>query len=905
MPIVLHIARRPYNGHVDWLAELQSRFGVEAKVCLLSNRETGARPYHSDFSMGTTKLLHFLKKADILHLHGDLTCKSEEIGSLLRSLPRSCRIVQQYYHEKSRVGRVWDRSVPTCIIAKKAAILEPNLHRVPMVVPHWRKELKPKIQRNARLRVVYAPTDERTMLKYGGTRGKGFSEISRVLERLDTQRFDVQVITNLNWTEAMAIKRSADVCIDELVTGGYGQCSLESLSQGTIVIGNVLPEVQELLPTFYPFISSTTAQLQSRIEDIGNMPWHERQARQQAGVDWIKQYYSEKYLFEAYQGFYDYALNKKHEVKVSKTVSVAFNNGKLKPIQTEEPIPHELWELPPEIEESMPGKPLKIVQIARTNCAGAIWRIHEAINRYSPHSCRTITFSNRTNNRVFQHDILIQNYSEVMKAIREADVLHFHNWIDHNAKELATLRPLMTGKKVVLQYHTEPEMLKRAYPGVDVIKRRDVKTLVIAQKHVRFYPHSYPVPNMVDPDHELLKPLGVHWNNKPLKVIYSPSDTKGYQDYTNTCCGKGYPEMMPILKRLEGRGIIQLTVVTDMTWEELMPLKRKHDVCIDECVTGGYHLCSLESLAQGLITIGWLDDKTQEAIHNIVGTKTELPWLNTHINDLEATLTKLRFSSAEEIAALKAKGRDWIMNHWHPSKLLRHFISAYGEEDRPIIISFRRMPMLPIYRQPATVDKSLLNIKNAWAGERVIIWGNGPSAKEYVDQNFGSARHIGTNAATKLRSEFDAYCISDRRFFHNDEKRSIADNAPGVRVMLAHLRDLVGRKDDVSFLATLGGDGFCSDVSKGVFHGYSVVWVAIQVAIWAGCKDIVLVGCEHNYSNGRCYEEGKDKAPVDLRNIQRIVANYSRITPILQQAGVLLSTAGPSVLQSAGVPCSL
>jgi len=489
-------------------------------------------------------------------------------------------------------------------------------------------------------------------------------------------------------------------------------------------------------------------------------------------------------------------------------------------------------------------------------------------------------------------------------------VIHFHNWIDDRDRYLAAYRPLLAGKKMVLQYHTEPKLLARAFPGVDVRNRQDIKTLTIAQKHTRFYPNSAVVPNMIDPDHPDLRPGGRVYKGGPLKVIFTPSDLKRYPSYKDTCCGKGYEEMMPMLKKLEAEGLIELTLITDMTWEKLMPIKRQHDVCIDEVVTGGYHLCSLESLAQGLITIGWLDDHTQKTIHRVVGKETKLPWVNVQLNLLEAKLRELAMMNPTMIEALKAEGAEWIRENWHPAKLLRHFFNAYGMGESQIVTTFNRVPLAPIYRQPTRLTPDMVALKDAWAGQRVVIWGNGPSAKEMDDTKWGpNTKHIGTNAIMLANPmDYDAYCISDRRFFHTKEKRDIANNAPGVRCYLAHCRDLCDNDDTVNYVTTIGRDGFCADPTKGFFHGLSVVWVALQVAAYAGAKEILLVGCEHNYegSQQRCYDEAEgQEAPVDRNNTGIILANYARLVPVLNSHGIAIATAGQSRLQRSGVPRSI
>ena len=561
------------------------------------------------------------------------------------------------------------------------------------------------------------------------------------------------------------------------------------------------------------------------------------------------------------------------------------------------------------------ARPIKsgktIVQVSRTNCAGAIWRIHDAINTYTEYACRTITASDTTNGRKYPCDVLLSHPSEVRKVLTEANVIHFHNWIDHQSLEMAPYRSILARKRKVLQYHTEPAILQKNY-RVDVINRNDVVTLVIAQKHARFYPKSIIVPNLVDIWDPMLRPGIVDNHKRLLKVIYTPSDLKTYRDYTNTCCGKGYPETLAILKRLDREGLIKFTVICDKTWEELMPIKRQYDICIDECVTGGYHLCSLESLSQGLVTIGWLDEETKKAIHRVIGKETELPWVNTGINELELTLRRLVKMDINDLQVLKNRGRRWMEDNWNPAVLIKHFLNVYGlSGEIPISMPMkingfhyrweRHPTLLPVYQVPGKLLPEALALKNAWQDKRVVIWGNGPTVTEAIEMDFGDAKHIGTNCAVLLHKlHFDVYCIGDKRFILKPEKLAIAKSAPGIRIYQSLLEGDLWR-NRISFVETIGNEGFCSDLIRGVYHGYSVVWLALQVALWTGCKDILLAGCGHDYGKQPRFYAEKVPSEVD-QTLPLILNDYRQLMPLFSGIGVRLQTIGKSRLAEAGVP---
>jgi hypothetical protein len=902
MTKILHIAARPLNGHPAWISELQNRHGWESKVCLIQGKETGKRPYSYDIKpTDRAALKEWTSACNVVHFHGDITLDST-LGAWLRQWfnPKTM-VIQHHYHERSLLEyRIRTRKIESfeheIMAEKKGAILDPGLPLVPVVVPIWRGDMAPNVVRRERLKAIFTPTTTSRALSYRGSKGKGYHETKAVLDKL--KYLDVEIINDLNWRETIDRVRNADIRIDELVTGGYGIATLEGLALGCLTISGCNDEVKSFLgdPPIFRAMNNDLAEV---IDRICHMPWEERVDIQKAGIEWMKKNRNEHIMFERYKKTYEDCMDKtgfsKDEISKDyskKVYSVFMSDFREDP----EPV-------------VMPSKGGKlIVQIARTNCAGAIWRIHEAINKYTTHTCRTITASDTTNGRKYPSDVLLHDGKSVRNLIERADVVHFHNWIDHESSEMRLYRELLAKKNKVLQYHTEPSILQRNYRR-DVINREDIKTLVIGQKHARFYPKSTVIPNLVDIEDPLLSPSNRKWDGGPLKVIYTPSDLKSYPDYSCTCCGKGYQDTTAVLKRLEEEGLIQATIITDMTWEELMPIKRQHDVCIDECVTGGYHLCSLESLSQGLITIAWIDDKTRATLKQMTGND-DLPWVNTRMCELYDRLKSLARSSPENVENIKRAGRRWMEENWNTRKMVEKFIDAYDiEEVEPSVghvhRSWSNARLLRVYQIEGNLLQDALLLEGKWKDRPVVIWGNGHTVTEALehrgDKWMEEAAHIGTNAASLLPMKFDAYCIGDMRFVAKPEKAKIAREAPGVRVYQSCLRRLMPPDLPISYAKTIGNDGICSDLRAGVYHGYSVVWFALQVALWSGTKEILLAGCPHDYSAGkpRFYNEAVP-SPVD-NTLSYILRNYSAAIPILKSMGIRVRTIGKSRLNTAGV----
>lgn len=68
--------------------------------------------------------------------------------------------------------------------------------------------------------------------------------------------------------------------------------------------------------------------------------------------------------------------------------------------------------------------------------------------------------------------------------------------------------------------------------------------------------------------------------------------------------------------------------------------KKGCHVALDDIVTGSYHLASLESLAQGLVSLTYLDERTQHVLKDLTGADM-LPWVNCRLEELEDVLNRM------------------------------------------------------------------------------------------------------------------------------------------------------------------------------------------------------------------------------------------------------------------------
>jgi hypothetical protein len=263
----------------------------------------------------------------------------------------------------------------------------------------------------------------------------------------------------------------------------------------------------------------------------------------------------------------------------------------------------------------MSGAPYRLARVQ--GAAGIVARV---VNR--------LPYTNEgPRRREYPHDLLNDAPESVLRPVFEqADVVHYHQrWKDGLLFETHPwAREVLFKKPSLIQFHVPRD--DRMEP---VLRDPAVVKLVVAQYHTRLYPECTPVPNAVPIDDELHRPAGVV--NEPPVVAFTPPDctSRGWWD-------KGCALTLAVLER----GGFRHRFVTDRSWREAMGVRRLCDIAIDEVVTGSYHMCSLESLSQGLATVAGIDPLTVDALERVTGTRAH-PWVVARPDTLHARLSEL------------------------------------------------------------------------------------------------------------------------------------------------------------------------------------------------------------------------------------------------------------------------
>lgn len=328
---------------------------------------------------------------------------------------------------------------------------------------------------------------------------------------------------------------------------------------------------------------------------------------------------------------------------------------------------------------------MQVVHFSFTPLAGSPIRIVNALRRHTSWHARLIVLDPRAyGTRTFDGDLdWTTDREQALACIDQADILHLHHFFDleHNPFGLDFSALQRKGKRLVRQFHSTPFHLA----GGQVSRIREVvdssvPQLVIAQYPERYFPRARLVPNLVPLDDELHRPLAAPERSDAVTVFFAPSSAHSAWQFPQAMRrweSKGLPETARMLERARRRNpSLVVDIRRDVPHVECLRARQAADISIDDLVTGSFHLSSLEGLAQGVPTLGFLDRRTLATLAEMAGTSTH-PWLNCRVEDAEAILDTL-VANASLRSTLGQAARSWMLRYWNDRDLVAHYTDAYA-----------------------------------------------------------------------------------------------------------------------------------------------------------------------------------------------------------------------------------
>ena len=143
--------------------------------------------------------------------------------------------------------------------------------------------------------------------------------------------------------------------------------------------------------------------------------------------------------------------------------------------------------------------------------------------------------------------------------------------------------------------------------------------------------------------------------------------------------------------------------------------------------------------------------------------------------------------------------------------------------------------------------------KDRYAGKKAVILCNGPSLLK-VDFDALQSSGVfcfGLNKINLLfdKTHFRPSCVVAVNHLVLDQNADFYNKTEIPLFLNNHAASMVKSRPNVAFLSSSKYPMFSRDCSLGIFEGYTVTFVALQLAFHMGFREIALVGADHNFAS--------------------------------------------------------
>ena len=150
--------------------------------------------------------------------------------------------------------------------------------------------------------------------------------------------------------------------------------------------------------------------------------------------------------------------------------------------------------------------------------------------------------------------------------------------------------------------------------------------------------------------------------------------------------------------------------------------------------------------------------------------------------------------------------------------------------------------------------RRLREIRNAYRGERCFVIGNGPSLRNTDVRQLKNELTIGSNALFLLFDEMGFlptfYTVEDR-LVAEDRVAEINRIEGTIKVFPRALSYCLPSDDETIYInfvcGYVGFPKFSAKFDWAVYWGGTVTFLNLQLAYYIGCREVYLIGMDHNY----------------------------------------------------------
>ncbi len=343
---------------------------------------------------------------------------------------------------------------------------------------------------------------------------------------------------------------------------------------------------------------------------------------------------------------------------------------------------------------------MRVVHFAITPLAGAPLRLVRALNAHLPGCTARLVDLTRYGSEDFGQDVLFDETPDLARELAEqADILHFHNYLDLDSRHFAPIdfRALADkGTLVLRQFHSEPGLVAgRMGITPAALLAQPIPALVVGQFQERCYPRAHVVPNPLpihDADHLPHDPA-LHG---PLRHDVFLSPTRLHSAWADRWNTKARPEAEAAVRAacLPRGASWHLMHKTPLA--QTLAAKRLSRIVVDDLVTGSCHLTGLEGLAQGKPVLAHLDTRCRRVLARMADTDA-CPFIDVRLEDAAHVLGHLLDHPADAQEVGRA-ARAWMEAHWQPERIAAAYGAAYADLARDPVAAARdwRQPDLAL-----------------------------------------------------------------------------------------------------------------------------------------------------------------------------------------------------------------
>lgn len=148
-----------------------------------------------------------------------------------------------------------------------------------------------------------------------------------------------------------------------------------------------------------------------------------------------------------------------------------------------------------------------------------------------------------------------------------------------------------------------------------------------------------------------------------------------------------------------------------------------------------------------------------------------------------------------------------------------------------------------------TSRRRLRSWRDRFSGQKAVIVCNGPSLNQTDLAPLRSVFTFGLNKINLLfeRSDFRPSCIVSVNKLVIEQNQEFFNATPLPLFIESAGVKWIKNRENVTFVRH-GPEGFARDCSMTLFQGYTVTFVAMQLAFHMGFREIGLIGCDHNFA---------------------------------------------------------